>query len=505
MTKGSIAKKSLKNLLWGGVCQLIAIAFGVLIPRLVLVSYGSEVNGLLNSVVQIFSYFTLLEAGIGAVALQALYKSVATNNQESTNSILSAVNRYYRRIGLFYMSAVIVLSIIYPLIVNSSIPFLTVFLVIIFNGISPVANFLFQGKYNLLLQAEGKIYILNGINTTINILTSISKITLLSNGFDVVSVQFAVAIVSLFQMVYIGFYVHRHYQWINLCVTPDLKALSQSKNAFIHQVSGLIFFNTDAILLSIFIGLKSVSIYAMYSLLFGMIKTLMATVNSSVLFFLGQKFNIDKKDFLRLESIYETFYIGIIFLLYTIATIFIIPFMKLYTKGVDDANYQMNYLPTLFMITNILSYIRVPGVQIIGFAGHFQKTQNRAILEALIKLIISFALVNSMGIYGVLLGSIAALCYRTNDTLFYVAHRILRISVTSIYKKVFAYGTMTALIMIIANYLNPNLSDYINIVLYATLYTIGAIPLYLLAAFLCDRDVWNLLKTLFKKVKTRFS
>lgn len=176
MTKGSIAKKSLKNLLWGGVCQLIAIAFGVLIPRLVLVSYGSEVNGLLNSVVQIFSYFTLLEAGIGAVALQALYKSVATNNQESTNSILSAVNRYYRRIGLFYMSAVIVLSIIYPLIVNSSIPFLTVFLVIIFNGISPVANFLFQGKYNLLLQAEGKIYILNGINTTINILTSISKL-----------------------------------------------------------------------------------------------------------------------------------------------------------------------------------------------------------------------------------------------------------------------------------------------------------------------------------------
>ncbi len=351
---------------------------------------------------------------------------------------------------------------------------MTVFLVIIFNGIAPVSNFLFQGKYNLLLQAEGKIYILNGVNTTINLLTSIAKIALLTSGFDVVAVQLAVAIISLLQMAYIEYYVRIHYKWINVKAVPNISALSQSKNALVHQITGLIFFNTDAILLTLFEGLKSVSIYALYSLLYGMIKTFMATANNSVLFLLGQKYNVDRVAFLKLEAVYETAYIGIVFLFYTIATIFIGPFMKLYTAGVDDANYQMLYLPTLFMLVNLLSYIRVPGAQIISFAGHFQKTQSRAIWEAVIKLGVSFSLVHSLGIYGVLLGTIAALCYRTNDVLFYTAHRILNISVKPVYKKIAVYGTVTALIMWGTNYLHPDFSSYANIVLYAALYTLCA-------------------------------
>ena len=73
---GSILKKSSYNLIFGFLGQFVTIAFGILLPRLVLVEYGSEVNGLLNSVTQIFAYFALLEAGIGGVTLQSLYKTV---------------------------------------------------------------------------------------------------------------------------------------------------------------------------------------------------------------------------------------------------------------------------------------------------------------------------------------------------------------------------------------------------------------------------------------------
>lgn len=64
-----------------------------------MVNYGSEANGLIASIVQIISYFALLEAGVGAASLQALYKPVAGNDRSHINSILAATSSYYKKPG----------------------------------------------------------------------------------------------------------------------------------------------------------------------------------------------------------------------------------------------------------------------------------------------------------------------------------------------------------------------------------------------------------------------
>ena len=46
--KMQAAKKGVLNVFYGIIGQLITIALGIVIPRLVLISYGSEVNGLLS-------------------------------------------------------------------------------------------------------------------------------------------------------------------------------------------------------------------------------------------------------------------------------------------------------------------------------------------------------------------------------------------------------------------------------------------------------------------------
>lgn len=68
------AKRSILNLSFGLGSQLITIILGFFIPRLIMVNYGSEANGLIASIVQIISYLALLEAGVGAASIQALYK-----------------------------------------------------------------------------------------------------------------------------------------------------------------------------------------------------------------------------------------------------------------------------------------------------------------------------------------------------------------------------------------------------------------------------------------------
>ena len=74
-------RKSFLNITIGIGSQILAIALGIVIPRLFLKSFGSEMNGFLNSITQIFAYFSLLEAGVGAATLQALYGPLASKER----------------------------------------------------------------------------------------------------------------------------------------------------------------------------------------------------------------------------------------------------------------------------------------------------------------------------------------------------------------------------------------------------------------------------------------
>lgn len=227
MSKG---KKILKIFGYGVISQVITLLLGIIIPKLMIVSYGSEVNGLLSSIRQVFVYVALLEAGIGTASLQALYAPIAANDKKRTCEIMSATNRYYKRTGILYGIAVIALAIIYPIVVKSDIPVFVVVAVIFFQGASGVINYFFQGKFTILLRVDGKSYITTNATTIVSVASKLIQIGLMLTGFDVVMVQFAYFVVNLVQMIYISLYVKKHYAWLDLSVEPDYASLSQSKN-----------------------------------------------------------------------------------------------------------------------------------------------------------------------------------------------------------------------------------------------------------------------------------
>ena len=65
------------NSLTSMVSQIVVMAAGMITPRLMIATYGSEMNGLVSSLNQFISYITLVEAGIGGAAIYSLYKPLA--------------------------------------------------------------------------------------------------------------------------------------------------------------------------------------------------------------------------------------------------------------------------------------------------------------------------------------------------------------------------------------------------------------------------------------------
>lgn len=493
---------------FGVLSQVVTLLLGIVIPKLMIVSYGSEVNGLLSSVRQVFVYVALLEAGIGTASLQALYAPAAANDRQRTSEIMAATDRYYKRTGILYAVAIVALAVIYPLVVRSGIATPVVVAVIVLQGASGVINYLFHGKFHILLRVDGKSYITTNAATVVTVASKLLQIALMLMGCNVVAVQAAYFGVNLLQMLYLTWYIKRNYSWLDLDAEPDYGALKQSKNVIVHQISGLIFNNTDILLLTVVAGLKTVSIYSLYSLIISCVSNIIDTICSSVEFVLGQAFNSDRTYFMKLQETYETYYLGISFTFFTITLIMLPSFMGVYAAGITDANYVDAYLPFLFVLLNILMYARRTSSQIINFAGHFKQTQWRSILESAINLSLSLVLVYKIGIYGALIGTIVALLYRTNDIIIYANVKILGRKPWRTYRRWGQNSAVMAVCVAVISKVLPQINGYISWALNAVWVSVVCGAAFFTVDSLADRESFRMLKAyagklLHKKKNTK--
>ena len=416
------AQKSRKNIIYGLLGQVATIVLGILIPRLVIVNYGSEVNGLLNSVSQIFVYFGLFEAGIGMASTQALYRPVVDEDIDSINGILSATSQFYYKTGLLYLGAVVLLALGYPFLIwgSTSIPYWKIAAIIFFGGAGNCLAFFYQNKYTVLMSAQGFYYIYTNITTVITVLTSLVKVVLLLLGFDVVAVQLSYFVICFIQIGIYYVYLKKNYSWINWKATPNRKAISQKNATLIHQIASLIFYNTDTLTLTIFTkDLKLVSVYTIYNMVTAMVTQLIAPFSSGINFRMGQLYNSEKEAYIRLHHICEIIYTTLAFASMT-TTYYLLPsFVKLYTAGVTDAVYYSPSYPLLFILIPLFTIGRSSLNNVITYAGHFKQTQWSAIIESVINLVVSIIGAIYFGIYGVLIGSIVAVVYRSVYMLHY--------------------------------------------------------------------------------------
>lgn len=490
-------KGSIKNFLWGITGTIVTSIIAVIIPRLFIVNYGSEINGLLSSIRQIYVYLALLEAGVGSASLQALYKPIATGDKKSANEILSATNYYYRRTGLLYFIGIILMGIIYPMFLNTTIPFYICFLVIVLQGMGNVLNYLVTGKYVTLLNVDNKAYINNNCMTLVSVFTDISRIILLLNGYNIVVIQSVYLFFNILKMIYILYYMKKKYSWIDLKVVPNYQAISQKNAVLVHQISGLIFNNTDVVILTFFCGLKFVSIYSIYASVYSIINNFISITSTSVQSALGQIYNSDIKRFFKIQDIYETVFLSLVFSLFTVATILILPFLSLYTSGAD-INYIDKYLPILFTLFQLLNYGRTTSGQIISFAGEFSSTKFRAIIESVINLTVSFICVFNCGIYGVLIGTIAALFYRANDMILFANRRILNRSAFPTYKRWGINFIIFVVCLLFFNNFSLDITSYFNFFGNAIWISMIVFSIYFIAMLFYENSVRIFLLDKFK-------
>lgn len=502
------AKRSLYNFIFSMISQIITFAMGIIIPRLFLMSLGSEANGLVSSIGQVFSYVGLLEAGIGATAIQALYKPISENNKLQISRILSASNRTYKRIGKIYILCVAGVAIIYPLFVKSDIPVWQIVGVVIFSGMGNAINFLLQQNYVVLLSAEGKGYVTTNLNLILNVLSSLAKAVLLMLGYNVVIIVGAQFVITLLRILFMRIYIKKEYKWLDVKQEPDFSALSKQKYVMVQQLSYFVYSNTDIVVLTAFCNLKTVSVYVIYNTIIGVIEGIVSSFTSSVTFALGQLYNEDFKMFKKVYEIYDTLYMTIVFALFSTVYLCVIPFLSVYTRGVTDVNYLDKTLALLFVVLKLVTTLRSQSQNTVNFAGRFKETQKSAVLESIINLSVSLVCVYFIGIYGVIIGSIVGTLYRGISVTNYSNKHILKYEKNEKFKKYIRWGiyiAVFAIICLVTNGILPQSADnYLQWFCLAVPCTIVPVAVYGILWVILDRKVaFDALQILKSKLKRK--
>lgn len=438
MTEGR-TKNAYLNIAFAILLQIVTFVRGLILPRIIIPAYGSDVNGLISSITQFLTYISLLEAGVGSIFRTSLYRPLANRDMDGVSGIINEQKRFYRKISYIFIFYVLTLCIIYPLIAKTDMDRPYIVSCILILSVSTFAEYFISLPYMSLLSADQKVrisYIVSIIYTVVNIAVSLFWVSFKA---DIRLIYLSMCIIGLLRPLFYTLYVKKHYA-LNKNVACNKAALKQRWNGMLHHLAYYIHMNTDSAILTIFIGTVMVSVYNVYgAVIFGMMNLVMS-VSNGVAAGLGNLLATgDNSSIQRTVNLFEFVQGGMATVLYTVTAILIIPFVRLYTVDMLDANYIQPLFGYVLIMAEVIYCFRFIYSTISMNANKYKETQFGAILECLTNLILSLVLVLvfNMDILGVAVGTLVAVFLRYLYDVWFLSKNIINRPMIKAFKMLF--------------------------------------------------------------------
>lgn len=423
--ENSRIKKASKNIVWLVIYELTAFVCNLILPRLIISTYGSAYNGLISSITQFMNFVAILRLGVAGATRVALYKSLADDDIEKTSAIVRATELYMRRIGYIILGFIATLAIIYPLIIKKEFGFVNTAVLIVAIGIGTFSQYFFGITYRTLLQADQRLYITNIVQIlTIALNTALSAF-LITRGCSIQVVKIVYAVIFTISPILLNRYVIAKYKLTKKC-TPDFSALDRKKDVMGHSIANIVHENTDIIVLTLFTDIKFVSVYTVYNLVMSGLKQIMSIFTTGIEAVFGNMWAKGEMESIKKNLSYYEFLISVfISVMFSATIILILPFVKLYTRGVTDIEYIIPAYAVIITIAQAFYCFRVPYLTVTQAAGHYKETRNGAFFEAGLNLFISIVLVQFIGILGTAIGTLCANLFRTIQYSVYTSDKLI--------------------------------------------------------------------------------
>lgn len=418
-------RKAVKNIATTLILQVVSIICGFILPRIIITTFGSSMNGLIASITQFLAYISLLDGGIGLVVKAALYKPLAKNDTRKVEQILRSSQGFLNKIIAVFIIYIVALCIFYPKLLSNEFSAGTTLPLVIILSLSTIIEYAVGLIYRLYLQAKQDTHITSLIQIGTILLNTIVSVILIKAGFGINIVKIGTVIIYLVRAVVQCVYVRRKYG-IKFYSQKDMHVLHNRWAGLLQHTATVIHENTDIVLLTIFSTTSEISVYTTYMLVITGIKGVVQALSSGIDSTFGDMHARGEKEAMnRNLRVYEQFYYTVITVMFACTIILVSSFVEIYTSGITDVNYNRPIFGYIMALSMFFWSVRQPYSAIVFSAGKFKETNAGSIWEAVINLAVSLILVVPLGLVGVAIGTLVSTCIRSINYSNYASKEIL--------------------------------------------------------------------------------
>lgn len=363
---------------------------------------GAENLGLMKLFAQLLAYLNLAEIGISSASSYALYKPLVEKDEEQISIILHTIASLYNKIFLFILVIGLALNPVIPFFIKNKIVDMTIYIYWSLYVISTALSYTFI-KYSILFTADQKYGLVRIIEGGSKIFCQIMQIVMIVKFKSFLGFILLLILNNLIQYIFYKIHYKKYYKYIVKTKEKKKSITSDLKNLFWHKLAGLVVYNTDLILISKFISLEMVGIYASYQMVNQMIITALNIVLNVLKPKIGNFIARNTK-----EEIFKHFKkLNILFLvisiIFTFCTYHLIDNFIILWLGKD---FILPKLTVILILVNLFIQSFRGILDIFKETSGFFDDIHLPISESIINFIISIVLVQRIGLNGVIIGTI---------------------------------------------------------------------------------------------------
>ena len=483
--------RSVMNIKVGMLFYILSLFLAFFSRKVFLDCLGAEFIGLTGMLMNIMSFLSVAELGIGTSIVYFLYKPLQEDNHEKINDVMSMLAYLYRCIGFFIGGIGLIISLFFPWWfshLSTGLP-LVYFAFYSFLATS-MSGYIFNYK-QLLVSANQKQYLVNAYFQTIALIQSLSQI-LLAYYYRNLYLWVVVGLIfTIIGIIVFNYRIRQLYPWLKISLKEGRRNLRQypevlkkTRQIFVQKIKNFILYKSDEILVGAFVSVVQVAYYGNYTIIINKLNFLVNILSDGMsagignLIAEGNERNT-MKVFWELTAI-RFFILGIIIFG---LLLFIQPFI---TCWLGD-KYRLDNLIVYLMIFHIFIMLSRGVVEMyISACGLFSDVWT-AWTELILNLSITLCLAPFLGIAGILLGKIISVFFIAFFWKpFFLFSSGLHQKVSIYWRGMASYYIIFALFLSITAYIemsftNHNLETFSKLILLGSIIYIPLITLYFLS------------------------
>jgi len=398
------------NIKVGMIFYVLSLFLAFFSRKIFLNCLGAEFIGLTGMLMNIMSFLSVAELGIGTSITYFLYKPLQENNHEKVNEVISMLAFLYRCIGLIIGSCGIIVSLFFPWWFGELTTGLPLVYFAFYSFLaSSVAGYIFNYK-QLLVSANQKQYLVSAYFQTITIVQSLVQIVLAYYYRNLWLWVVVGLVFTIIGIIVFNYRIKQLYPWLNVNLKEGRKnlkkfpeVLKKTRHIFILKIKDFILYRSDEIMVGAFVSIVNVAFYGNYTIIINKLNFLVNILSDGLsagvgnLLAEGNEQNI-MKVFWELTAA-RFLILGIIILS---LLLFIQPFIGCWL----GQQYQLSNIIVYLLILNLFIRYQTAAVYIYaGSAGLFSDVW-AAWAELIVNITVTLLLAPLYGIAGILLGKI---------------------------------------------------------------------------------------------------